>query len=302
MHPYKRDRVRAFIAHRSLWTLSACFILSYPAAALIASAPSTLLRLPDGHESALGHLWALSRDTLSFLFSHDATALVSDTYPVIVMFVLHGFAMLAPGFFFGVVVFKYFVPRKKLIIWSKRLDLFEQGDGHVLSPMFYIASRLDIASLNFTVVLRVYESRYESGENGRYPLKSTRIHASWSEMFLPYPFVPSTFGIPIVLFDPASPPQTLKPETVYLALDDNQTLSRLLYEDVDVDIAQGDWAELHILAQGPVPELDSNLCEATTYDLTTALRTTPGPRPQTPYNRDKRAFDVSREEWRKFRN
>lgn len=309
MHPKRRDKVRTFLAKKSLFQLFILFVFIY----LVVSAIISLALFSNNYYSGQFGTRSFSSifyDVLLIMVGFDATHQAFNDYlqdSKYIWISLGFIGIVMPGLFFGAIVFKYFIPKNNILIWENSIHLVQINGRDVITPLFYIASDLKLYQLEFDVVLRIYESRHEDGSSGRYPLKGVRLQASSAELQLPYPYVPTTFHIPVIIGSSGQEAVEGQLAGLLLRYNDNAELCRIEYHDADAldeplvaELENEDWAELHIISRGVMPEVGMNLVEVASFDLEKQLRREDLDRPKTQYDKEKRKFMIDKSEWKRF--
>lgn len=282
LHPRNHFAIRRFIATQSLTRLIGLFVLSI---ALLAGLLSIVAAQAVEPAVPWYRLW---NDMFIELmgkeqdWSHHAL-----WFSAPVRALLATLALIIPSLFFGLVVYKFFVLQKDVIVFRAQCELNPQQSAIVIH--FYIASALQTHNVRIEAFLRTYQAHFENAEHAGYPMNTIPIVLGADSCFpLPFSRVPSRVEVPLV-GQQGGPLIRLNSDYITISMAE---------QEIELALQQRDFCQLVIVVSGEVPDLQSQFREVHSYDLPAALSRQPLPAMVTQFSRKRQRFMV--ENWRDF--
>lgn len=164
MHPKNLDKLRTFIAKRSLFVL----VLYYVIAVFVVSSLLGFLFFFFSGQPGIGFFqWVLY--TFVNLFCSDlpnSTIIIGSTLlPIFILVKI--LSVILPTLFLGSIVFKIFIVPKILVFRKNCLIYYsKKRKCYVIAFKFYSATQLMIYGLNITSVARIYMESNKSSNTG----------------------------------------------------------------------------------------------------------------------------------------
>ncbi len=295
-HPINRDRFRQFLIRETLprlilYYISATMVIAcviafvwwLPNANTQGAAPAILV-----HGSWEIFLRLYGTGTLFDLSQQWGQGAVDTLASVL--------ASLMPSILLGGIVYKMVISDKRLIVFRDNLELISQNGNDFLVVTFYIATRLPMYDFQATAFAKTYERRKEVGQAGDYPMKNVALAVEWGRLFAPYPFTPSTFLIPVSVERPNSTANT--DSQIVLSRGPEGDCELISVGGIPIAADEGDFCQIFVIVQAPVPSASSELIEVRRYELPRDIAYRPLPALRTSFDRDRDRFTV--ENWQDF--
>jgi hypothetical protein len=257
-HPFVRDRIREFLAHRSIVSLIFFYIFVTAmlglCIALLWAINTTSIPI-DFWEELLYKWW------YSFVFIYGYQPEVLDPYTIGASWVsipLSIASVILPALLLGAFVFKIFIPRQNLIVYRDKISLSEIQGKYYLLAHCYIATNLKIINLKFDCYARTLVRRNLKN----IPLRTWPLETESPMTPMPFPMVPTRIQIPVMLNADADDQNN----TIHFEYE-NDVLSIRKAGQVEIYADQDDSCELIIIATGEIPDLAMELNETYVYRL-----------------------------------
>jgi hypothetical protein len=264
-HPIVRDRLRTYLAQRSLIALVCQYILlTGLISLLIAVAWLFPIHAASSAQEFLWKWW------YAFVFIYGYQPAPPDEFlgaSYVLTTILSVLSVVLPTLILGAVIFKIFVPHQKLLIYRNHLALVRDNEGDYLYIYFYIASQLRFVNLDIAVYARTLLKRFTH----QFPLHTYRVDTEYSYISLPYSLVPSRIVVPVTIKQGGRSEHTSGDRQLVFNYQDG----RLQIEkvcDVDIIPQDGDQVELDLIISADIPDLNIKFGEHHRYILPDAAR------------------------------
>ncbi|WP_127347837.1 hypothetical protein [Pseudidiomarina mangrovi] len=282
LHPRNHFAIRRFIAAQSLTRLIGLFILSIVMLAAVLSIIAAQAAEPAVPWYRLWNDMFIELMGKEQDWSHHAL-----WFSAPVRALLATLALIIPSLFFGLVVYKFFVLQKDVVIFRSQCELNEQQTAVVVH--FYIASALQTHNVRIEAFVRTYQAQLENADQSGYPMNTIPLQLGADSCFpLPFSRVPSRVEVPIA-GQQGGPVIALAADSIAIEMGSNR---------IELALQQRDFCQLVMVISGEVPDLQSQFREVHSYDLPAALSHAPLPAMITQFNRKRQRFMV--ENWRDF--
>lgn len=282
LHPRNHFAIRRFIAEQSLTRLIGLFVLSI---ALLAGLLSIVAAQATEPAIPWYRLW--NDIFIELMGKEQDWSQHALWFSAPVRTLLATLALIIPSLFFGLVVYKFFVLQKNVIVFRSQCELNDDQTAIIIH--FYIASALQTHNVRIEAFLRTYQAHLENADQAGYPMNTIPLALGVDSCFpLPFSRVPSRVEVPLV-------GQQGGP---VIAISTDQVTIQHAERCLELVFAQRDFCQLVIVVSGDVPDLQSQFREVHSYDLPAALSAKPLPLLITQFSRKRQRFVV--ENWRDF--